>query len=386
MENIVLPGFPLSKANVVGGAPSRATVILKGTKSFPRGTATWFDDRSWNFLRAQFRSSNLAWTARKALACAFDDDFLRDQTVGSHPLGAEWIMRYGRYGIFRLGAALARFGVSHATRTRLQHPRQYRACAAELDFGLFLATTGAVVTHEPLTPARGPDFALESPLGTCGFEVKSPAASESLAARSRAALHFACELQRLAPHVSGTRGWLVEPRVATDVWPSLLDDRALSDALSATHTEIGRWAQSPREGEFRVCDGVSVSVRRGAAEGVQIWGPTFAGDGDKEASRLLNVHAQRAATQLAALRAPGFLVFSHEESGLILDYAHRVIQGIRADANCSSHVTGLIVYDLRVIRSRLVPIVHIYVRREAQSALQVVESWRRAGCVYVHVL
>jgi DNA replication protein DnaC len=94
----------------------------------------------------------------------------------------------------------------------------------------------------------------------------------------------------------------------------------------------------------------------------------------------------RAATQLGALGAPGFLVFSQGDSGLLGHYARRLMDGLRADANCSSHIRGFVGYDLRVIRSRLVPIVDIYLRREAKRLLPLFEAWSRVGRVSVTVL
>jgi hypothetical protein len=293
MENIVLPQFPSGKGNVTGDADSPRAIIGTSTSSFPQGTRAWFDDSSWMFIRAEHRRSKFACRARNALARAYHDNFLCEQTLASHPLSLEWRMRYGRYAIFRLGAALAKLGSSDETETRLRDPRQYRACAAELDFGLFLATTGALVRHEPLKPARGPDFSLNLPFGVFGFEVKSPTASASFAARAGSALRFASELQRLAPQVPGKRGWVVEARAAAERWCSLVHEESLSETIRATDAHLRGWSRRPREIELCVEPGISLSVRRGAASGVQVWGPTFVGDVESEASRLLHVHAQR---------------------------------------------------------------------------------------------
>ncbi|MGC4088185.1 MAG: hypothetical protein QM756_09845 [Polyangiaceae bacterium] len=358
-------------------------ILFPETPVFPQGSRIWFDELQWAVLPARYRNSRIARSARASLASVFDDDFLRIQTLASHPIGFDWILRNGRRALFRVGAALTRFGISHETQTRLRDPKQYRACTAELDFGLFLALTSTATKHEPLAPSSGPDFLVESAIGACAFEVKAPNDSQPLAARSKAAVHLATELQRLVSQPSGKWGWQIEPRIASSFWPSLNDEHARSDTLTAMLDALKRWALRPTEAPIQVGAEVTLAILRRYEPGVQIFGPAFEGDLDAEAARLVNVHATRAATQLGKLNVPGFLVFSTEQSGLIVNYVDGVLRALRENPTAFGHVAGIVVFGLRPMQARLIPIAQVYLRAEARRLLPLLDAWSRVGCVSV---
>jgi hypothetical protein len=124
-------------------------------RPFPNGIGDIYDDQWWSVLPAAFRSAPWAWRARKALAEAFDNDFLIEQTFVSHPIGYQSIFRYGRWALFRLGLALSALNAFKATQSRLIARDLYEACATELDLGLFLGMSCLEIVHEPKASTSG---------------------------------------------------------------------------------------------------------------------------------------------------------------------------------------------------------------------------------------
>ena len=130
------------------------------------------------------------------LQLGFGNSFIRDLRHGSHPLGAQTVLRFGRWALFRLGAALACYPVSAATREDLRSTERYVDIVAERDFGLFLASCGHAVRHEPSWPRRGPDYSVKCPARPVAFEVKHAHLSKHFSKLEKLAWRLSMDAQQ----------------------------------------------------------------------------------------------------------------------------------------------------------------------------------------------
>ncbi|HVY29651.1 MAG TPA: hypothetical protein VHB79_23990 [Polyangiaceae bacterium] len=359
-----------------------APVAPYATRPFPDGIAAWLDDAWWNVIPAQYRNAPIVWRARLALASALDDVWLREQTFDSHPIGLQARMRYGRWALLRLGVALCAFEVSDETRARLRTARHYVPCAAELDFGLFLATCGLNVEHEPLAPERGPDFRITANARAITFEVKCPDMSKALQATERVAGMLSMELQALVTGLKVSLGWFVEPMVSQRQLAKAAKDQSEAERLlTVLRTAILTWARSPKPLDLQLGTDMSLSIRRREAPGIQVWGPGFGGDVLHEVRRLVRL-LQEAADQITAAKTSGFIVLAKERSGLLSNHLRDLTSVIRDDrTDLYRHVAGLISYSVEVSssRSRLVARAHVLLKHEHRRLEPLVRRMQRGG-------
>jgi hypothetical protein len=317
-----------------------------------------------------------------ALATVFDDVWLRDQTFASHPIGMQAQMRYGRWALFRLGVALSLLQVSDETRSRLRQAERYVECAAELDWGLFLALCGLKVEHEPLAPNRGPDYRVAGKTRAITFEVKCPNMSLALQAMERVAGMISMELQGMVTRLNIPRGWVIEPEISGPRLAKAAQDEADAQRLlTILRTGIVSWATAPKRADVQLDAGVSMSVRRRQAPGVQIWGPGFSGDAIYEAGRLVR-HLEEAADQISAAGVPGFIVLAQERSSLLGNHMGALARAIRDDqTGLYRDVAGLIAYsvDASGDHSRLLAHAQVFLKHEHRNLMPLIVRMQRAG-------
>jgi len=298
-------------------------------------------------------------------------------------MGSQSLWRYGRWAMFRLGLALVELGASPETKKRLIIPNQYGPCAAELDVGLWLTASCAVVQHEPTFPLSGPDFFACPKVTKLGWEVKQPQQSRALIGLTTAVTWLSMNLNRFTAQVaetSGLAGWSIELIVSEErLALAIADADSQEDLENSLQEMITRWAVNPRKGFVRAAD-CGVEVRRNATKGIQVTGPGFADDANYETQRLQRLHLAKAAQQLEAGGIPGFIVLAREQSGLIGNHARGLTQWIREQPEQCTAVLGLVIYDRQVDdRNVLASRAHLHLRSESRSLIPELSVLRRAG-------
>lgn len=350
-------------------------------RPFADGAMVLMSDAWWTWLPAQLRSAAVRWRATSALLDVFDDAWLRELTFMSHPFGRQVKFRYGRWAILRLGVALSLLGCSSDTKARLRTPGHYEACATELDFGLFLRLATPGVCHEPCVRGRGPDYfaTIRSELA---FEVKSPHQSESLMSYELLTQRLHSGLDDARSAFAGINGWALELMIEGDVLSrankDAVTEHQLVESLKAAMLE---WSRRPRKGDVPASRDVSLRARRCDGIGVGLSGPSFVGDADYEARRLLHVHVRDASDQLASGGVPGFVVLAREGSGLAGNYMHTLASAVRIERERFASVLGFILYDTEVdaVLRRPVSLAHFFLRSEHRRLTPELRRFRRGG-------
>lgn len=350
---------------------------------FPNGIRTLFDSQEWRMIPAAHRGSGAAWRARTALADVFDDTWLREQTWTSHPFAWEWMQRYGRWKILRLGTALHVLRASAGVRERLRHPEHFTACAEELDFGLSLRLSGAQVQHEPLTPLAGPDFlATWGPTGIA-FEVKCPKTSVRMKALEHVATQVCSGLSEAIGGASHLPGYFLEVEVVgTRLARAAESGSDQSDLVQLVKAGATTWLQAPRPGTIPLSGDVRFQATRREGRGIQPLGPCYGGDELYERRRLVRNALAEAAEQLAKTKMPGLVVFSKERDSLLGNHLRGLAELVRQDSMFAS-VTGLVEYDVEpdAKLSRTIATARILTRSEAKDLAPILSRLDRAARV-----
>ncbi len=227
-------------------------------------------------LAANVRAAPVVRRARSRLADVFDDSYLREQTDRSHPLSMQMHFRFGRLALLRVGFALNAFSTSPEVVRRLRNPREYDACTAELDFGLFVAVSADEVQHEPLAPTRGPDFIARWGVQRLAFEVKHPGLSSDMQAAQRGAVAISGALRATASKLTAVTGWGVEPTVKYECLVDAGRDASKKTAISRRFcAALADWSQHPKKCSVGIDRELAVSFVRRDGPGVSVWGPGF---------------------------------------------------------------------------------------------------------------
>lgn len=350
-------------------------------RPFPNGVADIYDDEWWRVLPAAFRATPWAWRARKALAGAFDNDFLIEQTFRSHPIGYQSIFRYGRWALYRLGLALSVLNASNGTQSRLLARDLYGACANELDVGLFLSVSCVETIHEPKASTSGPDYFAKPQETDLAWEVKHPQQSEHFQLRERLAGRISSSINTFINTGITAPGWALELVVQDGrLAEATLDVASECDLLGDLQQSISRWAKRPTAGRFVAAPGVAFIARRCPTASLVVNGPGFVGDPQVEVDRLVNVQLSKAALQLDEGGVPGFIVLAREGSGLAGNYARTLVGALRREAKKFASVLGVMLYDTEVDeRAMLVSRARLYVRSESRRLARELSVLQRGG-------
>lgn len=313
----------------------------------------WTRDTSWQPFIACLAGPTRATDALGALRTVFPPPWIarHGASLPPHPLGIDYTFRGSRFDLLELGVALSELAPRKVA-GRLRSAAEYRSTRAELQTGLILRCANAVVEHEPSRPATGPDWGATWPGGRLGVEVKCMKTSGRSEALGQLEVRFHWQFMAGLAHCKPTHAaWLtieIDPAVLNDLMVGGTFLRA--GAIEALAAEAAKAAQEsmPRptaEGTYSMGRAGRYRIKFGPQGDARFH---FDGHGlDRDAAteyQRTRDELQRAASQLAAVDAPGLVVLDMGRDSLLTNHFEAVREEITTET-WAARLAGVLFVD-----------------------------------------